>query len=265
MNSSILIDERFTRDTDGPVTRPDVARGVAPAGQGARRRQAEAAPVETLEQILGSLVHAVSNSLNSIMSTSQLANLLMTQKRLDEARIALSRVDEECLRAARLLRDGRSLAALKVPESVGGADVATLLDLCAAACSGLGNVHVECDTALPLVHGQADALKRMFVEILDNAFQFGAGSVLIVAGRDEDGGAVRVEFRDDGPGIRIQSRTLFESFVSSEPDEHSGLGLAFATQIAAAYGGSIGLDDSPNGAVFWVRLPFEVKAYPPSN
>lgn len=213
------------------------------------------APVESLDQILGSMVHAVSNSLNSVMAASQLANLLITQGRLEEAKVSLDRVEEECSRTARLLRDGRNLATLRVPEPLDGVDVASLLASCAAACTDLGEVRVDCDADLPLAHGQADALKRLFVEILDNAFQFGARNIQVSAHADGGQGAVRIEFRDDGPGVHLQPATLFEAFVTSEPADHSGLGLAIATQIAAAYDGAVGLDESPSGAVFWVRLP----------
>lgn len=212
-------------------------------------------PVENLDQILGSMVHAISNSLNSVMAASQLANLLIIQGRLDEAKASLDRVEEECSRTARLLRDGRNLATLRVPEPLDGVDIATLLTSCAAACTDLGEVRVDCEPDLPLAQGQADALKRLFVEILDNAFQFGARNIQVSARADREQGAVRIEFRDDGPGVHLQPDALFESFVTSEPAEHSGLGLAIATQIAAAYDGAIGLDPSPQGAVFWVRLP----------
>ena len=229
-----------------------------PAGAGAAKahgdgNHSEQAAIENLEQILGSMVHAISNSLNSVMAASQLANLLITQGRLDEAKASLNRVEEECARAARLVRDGRNLATLRVPDSLDGVDVGALLTSCAAACTDLGEVRVECEADLPLVHGQADALKRLFVEILDNAFQFGARNIAVSANRDAN--AIRIEFRDDGPGVSLRPNTLFESFVTSDPAEHSGLGLAIATRIAAAYQGSVGLDESPSGAVFWVRLP----------
>ena len=213
------------------------------------------APIESLDQILGSMVHAVSNSLNSVMAASQLANLLISQGRLKEAKASLDRVEDECSRSARLLRDGRNLATLRVPEPLDGVDIPALLAACAAACTDLGEVRVDCEVDLPLAHGQADALKRLFVEILDNAFQFGAHNVRIFAHADRPQGTVRIEFRDDGPGVQIQPSMLFGSFVTSEPAEHSGLGLAIATQIAAAYDGAIGLGESPNGAEFWVRLP----------
>lgn len=221
-------------------------------GDGNRDEQAS---VESLEEILGSMVHAISNSLNSVMAASQLANLLITQGRLAEAKTSLDRVEEECARAARLLRDGRNLATLRVPDALDGVDVAALLASCAAACTDLGEVRVQCEPDLPLAHGQADALKRLFVEILDNAFQFGARNIMVDANREDGRGAIRIEFRDDGPGVQLRPDTLFESFVTSEPAEHSGLGLAIAAQIAAAYDGSIGLDESSGGAVFWVRLP----------
>ncbi|HEX7369595.1 MAG TPA: HAMP domain-containing sensor histidine kinase [Rhodanobacteraceae bacterium] len=215
-----------------------------------------AAPVEGVDELVGSMVHAVSNALNSIMSASQLANLLMTQRRIGEARISLDRLEEECLRAARLLRDGRNLVVLKAPESTTGVELSTLLGVCAAACTDLGNVTVHCDRDMPRVRGQADALKRLFVEIMDNAFQFGAQNMVITASVEAGGESALIEFKDDGPGVAIHPTALFEPFVSSEPTEHCGLGLAFAGKIAAAYGGAIGAGESVDGAVFWVQLPF---------
>lgn len=229
----------------------------AGAGHAFGAQPTDTATAESSSQVIDSMVHAVSNSLNSIMSASQLANLLISQDRAGEARVSLNRLEEECLRAARLLRDGRNLATLEVPDPVGGVDVAMMLTSCAAACSDLGEVHVECEADLPPVHAQADALKRMFVEILDNAFQFGAHNVTVIA-RADGPDDVLIEFRDDGPGIRVASAKLFESFVTSEPAEHNGLGLAFAARIAAAYNGAIGLGDSPGGARFWIRLPAEM-------
>ena len=228
-----------------------------PTGAGAKARDgnhSEQATIETLEEILGSMVHAISNSLNSVMAASQLANLLITQGRLEEAKTSLDRVEDECARAARLVRDGRNLATLRVPDSLDGVDVAALLASCAAACTDLGEVRVDCEADLPLVHGQADALKRLFVEILDNAFQFGGREVTVTATVDREVDTVLIEFADDGSGVRIRSPGIFESFTTSEPAEHSGLGLAFAAKIAAAYGGLVGCDGAHRGARFWVRL-----------
>ncbi|HJR12641.1 MAG TPA: HAMP domain-containing sensor histidine kinase [Rhodanobacteraceae bacterium] len=251
----VMVRQRRNPHLGGEMETQDSSAGGSVVQTSVHASRSGQAPVESLDQILGSMVHAISNSLNSVMAASQLANLLITQGRLEEAKASLDRVEEECSRTARLLRDGRNLATLRVPEPLDGVDVPSLLASCAAACTDLGEVRVDCDADLPLVHGQADALKRLFVEILDNAFQFGAHNIQVSAKADRGQGTIRVEFRDDGPGVQLQPATLFESFVTSEPAEHSGLGLAIATQIAAAYDGAIGLDESQDGAVFWARLP----------
>jgi signal transduction histidine kinase len=251
VNATIVQTERERAATMGSAENP-VSAGHRPGGD--TPGEAIQAVPESVSQIIGSLAHAVSNSLNSIMAATQLANMLIAQDRIDDARISLDRAEQECLRAARLMRGGRSLATLEVPGEMGGVDVAALLAACVEACSDLGNVRLECEPGLPLAHGQADALKRLFVEILDNAFQFGGREVTVTAGIDREGN-VMVEFADDGSGVRVQSPTIFESFMTSEPAEHSGLGLAVAARIAAAYGGAIGCEGALRGARFWVRLP----------
>lgn len=247
VNATIVQAEREATAIMGPPENTSPASHGS--GKGPPGEVIQASP-ESFNQIIGSLAHAVSNSLNSIMAATQLANMLIAQGRDDDARISLDRAEQECLRAARLLREGRNLATLEVPGETGGVDVASLLSACAEACSDLGNVRVECERGLPLAHGQADALKRLFVEILDNAFQFGGREVAVTAGTDRDGNVV-VEIADDGSGVHVRSPAIFESFMTSEPAEHSGLGLAVAAKIAAAYGGAIGCE----GAHFWVRLP----------
>lgn len=254
MNNEAMVEECRAGRT--PVAMQ--ASGLPRGDGGAAARPDEGAleaPADSHDEILGSLVHSVSNSLNSIMSASQLANLLIKQRKLNEAGASLDRLEEECLRAARLLRGGRSLAVLKLPES-SGVDVVALLSVCAEACADLGDVRLAVGDDLPLICGQADALKRMFVEILDNAFQFGAHNVEVGIEADHAHGTVLIRFTDDGPGVQYRSVALFEPFVTSEPAEHNGLGLAYAKQIAAAYGGAIGLGESSRGAVFWIRLPF---------
>lgn len=252
VNATIVQAKREATAVMGPSER------TSPAGHHSIERpsgEAIQGVPESFSQVIGSLAHAVSNSLNSIMAATQLANMLLAQDRTDDARISLDRAEQECLRAARLLRDGRNLATLEVPGELGGVDVAALLSACAEACSDLGNVRVECERGLPLVHGQADALKRLFVEILDNAFQFGGSEVTVTANSERGTGNVVIDFADDGAGVHVHSPAIFESFTTSEPAEHSGLGLAVAAKIAAAYGGAVGCEGAHQGARFWVRLP----------
>ena len=257
----VKVGQRDGFDVDDVVAAGGSSAGAMPRTHNPVDRMGAAhTRAESLDRTIGSLVHAVSNSLNSVMVASQLANLLIAQGRLREARISLDRAEEECSRAARLLRDGCNLATLRVPDAPGGSDVATLLTACTQACAGLGEVSVACDTTLPQVRGQADALTRLFFEIVGNAFQFGARTVSVSAQADHERGVARIEFSNDGPGVSVDPGRLFDPYVTTEPAEHSGVGLAFAARIAAAYGGTIDLGEpGGDGVMFRVTLPFAAR------
>ena len=67
---------------------------------------------------------------------------------------------------------------------------------------------------------------------------------------------VRITVVDSGPGVPAAKREqVFRPFYS-EDDRGTGLGLAIASELAAAMGGAIRLDDAPGGgARFTVTLP----------
>jgi len=84
--------------------------------------------------------------------------------------------------------------------------------------------------------------------------------VTVTAGRVP--GAVRIAVHDDGPGIpREHLDRLFERLYRVDPargaaDRHSGIGLSVVASIAAAHGGTRGVDSSTSaGTTFWIDLP----------
>jgi signal transduction histidine kinase len=205
------------------------------------------------DAVFDEMTHAVVNALNTIAAASELAVLLIARKEPAEAAEPLARIESECMRAARLLRDGRGLLAFKVEPVRDVVDIAALLNACADSFAG--RVQIDVADALPALHGDANALRRAFTEILDNAFQFGANRVNVTVRRPTAAQVVRIEFRDDGPGLGVPVARLFDPFVTTQLAEHSGLGLALVAKIAAAHGGCAGVDDSPHGATFWIELP----------
>jgi CheY-like chemotaxis protein len=77
------------------------------------------------------------------------------------------------------------------------------------------------------------------------------------------GGRVRVEVRDNGPGVppAIRER-LFQPFVSGRGDGHVGLGLYSARAVARETGGDVIHEAPPDdgGALFVVSLPMAPSA-----
>lgn len=106
------------------------------------------------------------------------------------------------------------------------------------------------------VHGSADQLHQVLLNLLQNALQaVGGGGAVTVRCRAEDG-AVRIEVDDSGPGFSpdVLPR-VFAPFVTTKADG-TGLGLAIVKRMVEEHGGTVGAENLPaGGARVWVRLP----------
>jgi len=104
-----------------------------------------------------------------------------------------------------------------------------------------------------------DRIDLALNNLLANAVQHGpAGRPVVVRALRVDGG-VRIEVRDDGPGIAPEHQArLFEKFYrvpGSEPGG-AGLGLSIVRDVVEAHGGKVGVRSAPGaGTVFWLELP----------
>ncbi|AGB05216.1 PAS domain S-box [Aciduliprofundum sp. MAR08-339] len=98
-------------------------------------------------------------------------------------------------------------------------------------------------------------LKEAFVNILDNAFKYGASEVKIYTAENEN--YVLIHFADDGPGIPDSKKELiFEPFKRLHSGEGSGLGLSIVRMIMELHGGSVEIkNNEPRGSVFVLKIP----------
>ena len=129
-----------------------------------------------------------------------------------------------------------------------------------AAKRGVG---VEVDAPEELaVTADPKALDQILVNLIDNAVKYTRpeGHVRVAARRDGD--AVRVEVRDDGPGIAAKHRErVFERFYRADPSRAreaggTGLGLSIVKHLVESMGGEVGVEpNEPSGSIFWLRLP----------
>jgi two-component system osmolarity sensor histidine kinase EnvZ len=112
---------------------------------------------------------------------------------------------------------------------------------------------------VPEFEGRALALRRMLVNLVDNAIRYGEKDV-VVATRADGRNAV-VEVRDRGPGIPAgEVDRLKQPFTRLEAartgHSGSGLGLAIVERIARMHGGSFDLlPREGGGLIARVRLP----------
>ena len=122
--------------------------------------------------------------------------------------------------------------------------------------------------ALPLVRIDAEQVRRVIINLIDNAVEALGGAsagarpdgraplIAIATSHDAGNGVVRITVSDNGPGIPPEDREkLFMPYYSTKR-RGSGLGLAIVRRIIAEHGGAIDVADNvPSGTVFTIELP----------
>ena len=122
-----------------------------------------------------------------------------------------------------------------------------------------------------VVSADAEALRRVFTILLDNAIKATKREDLIEVrvGKDESAATVEVEVKDTGVGIAPEDLPhIFDRFYRASKDRSretggAGLGLAIAQWIVAQHGGVIQVDSQLGcGSIFRLVLPAFPSAQP---
>lgn len=112
-----------------------------------------------------------------------------------------------------------------------------------------GAIELALDDAVCL--GEGVALRRVIGNLLDNAWKYGGGRIIVATGTVGNRALLTVD--DDGPGIASDQRDeMLRPYRRGEGSHRhglagSGLGLAIVGQIVTAHGGTLAIGDSPLG------------------
>jgi two-component system, NtrC family, nitrogen regulation sensor histidine kinase NtrY len=114
---------------------------------------------------------------------------------------------------------------------------------------------------LPAVMLDGEQMRRVFVNLIDNALEALAGlegerRITVATAYDPSRGAVLAEVTDTGHGIpRADFGRLFQPNFSTR-ERGTGLGLAIVQRIVTDHGGRIRVAaNHPRGAKFTIELP----------
>jgi two-component system, NtrC family, nitrogen regulation sensor histidine kinase NtrY len=117
------------------------------------------------------------------------------------------------------------------------------------------SVRVELAPGVPEVEADADQVKRVLLNVINNALEAMAekGGELRLRTLVGDGG-VEIRVEDDGPGVDDVER-IFEPHYTTKV-KGTGLGLAIARQIVEEHGGRIAAESLPGrGTCVKIHLP----------
>jgi signal transduction histidine kinase len=180
-----------------------------------------------------------------------------TMSDADRARFLVNMaVDSD--RLSRLISRLMELAEADMAAGAEGAN-AELPAILARLADGLAGaaftITIDAPADLPRVAMDAGALDTVLATLIENARQAGATRLAIAAARQGD--QVRIDLRDDGPGIPAGDRErVFDPFFTSKRESGgTGLGLPIARALVGNSRGWLDLAPSSAGAHFVVFVP----------
>jgi signal transduction histidine kinase len=168
--------------------------------------------------------------------------------------VRLSELVENVLQFARLDQRKEHLTFATVDLHQESHDAAVSLAPIAAAH---GATIVNAVPPGTLAWADRGAVRRIILNLLDNALKYGPAGQTISIGAAAEAGRVVLRVDDQGPGVPAGAReTIFRAFerhgVGPSSPTGSGIGLTIVRELAGALGGTVHVEDAPGGGARFV-------------
>jgi PAS domain S-box-containing protein len=117
---------------------------------------------------------------------------------------------------------------------------------------------------LPLILVDVDMIRRVLINLMENASKFTTQDGKIEVGAKRDGEWVQFWVQDNGPGIPFADQDrIFDKFTrlkGKDGPSGLGMGLAFCRLAVQGHGGKIWVESKPgHGARFLLALPVAIQ------
>jgi Na+/proline symporter/nitrogen-specific signal transduction histidine kinase len=222
------------------------------------------------DDFVSTITHELRTPLTSIRAFTQIL-LENPQVELDQRRKFLGIITKETERLTRLINQVLDLSRIESGKAEWHESAVDMREVVADTVTGMSQVfeerEIKVDTRVPErlrpVKADVDRMIQVMLNLLSNAAKFcepGRGRIEIAV--SEEPGALRIDVRDNGPGIEpADQAVIFDKFrqagdaLTGKP-HGSGLGLHISRQIVEHFGGRMWVQSAPGqGACFSFTLP----------
>jgi two-component system sensor histidine kinase KdpD len=230
------------------------------------------------ERLRASLLSSISRDLrmpvDNIIGTVRSLNQNWDEAHLDEKHSLINLIEMESSRLDRFVQnllDMTELVTGTIHLNLAQLDIRTLIkDVISHLSRRVGErvIRFDCSEALPLIEGDADILRRVFINIIENACTYSPFDQPITIKATSEGTQIKIAFNDRGAGIPESERErVFDMFyrIKSGATQSgaggAGLGLSICRGFIEAHQGQISARQGEDGVgtKIVIRLPLKAQ------
>lgn len=194
---------------------------------------------------------------------------------VEEYMESLTLIQEEAERLSRIVEDLFILARQPIQSPTAlikePVSLTEVVKDCARAAQVLASrkgvrLKLENDSTSIALNADEELIKRMILNLLDNAVKYTPAGGEISLALEKHNGSAEIVVRDTGIGLsQTDQQRVFDRFYRVDKARSralggAGLGLSIVRSIVEAHGGSITIDSTPrHGSTFTVSLPLATK------
>jgi PAS domain S-box-containing protein len=234
--------------------------------------------LDSLRDDLSAMIyHDLRSPLANIVSSLDMLRALLLENNTESSNPVVSQVLSIAIRSTdrmqRLINSLLDINRLEAGQPITNRRTVEILPLFREAIDAIQpvtstkrqEVELEVEEGLPGIWVDEDMIRRVLINLLENASKFTPVEGKIIVGARTEHEWVRIWVKDTGPGIPSEAHAgIFDKFARIQVDRGQserlpkglGLGLAFCRLAVRAHGGSIGLESEPgSGSCFFFTVP----------
>lgn len=223
------------------------------------------------------IYHDLRSPLANIVSSLDMLRPLIPENGNDIMQQVLSIAIRSSERMQRLINSLLDINRLEAGQAITNRTAAEVMPLVLEALDAVQpvtstkrqKVMIEVEAGIPSILVDEDMIRRVLINMLENATKFTPAEGKITVGAENEGEWVKLWVRDTGPGIPSDvQETIFNKFARApmerlHPPEQVpkglGLGLAFCKLAVQAHGGKIGVESEVGvGSCFYFTVPANI-------
>jgi signal transduction histidine kinase/GAF domain-containing protein len=217
------------------------------------------------DDLLAMIYHDLRSPLSNVVSSLDMLEMVLPLEDYPAVNSVLGIAARSTQRIQRLTNSLLDIRRLEAGQPVGDRQLVaprTLAeDASAALQPGKGHrIEIDIPTELPQVYVDGEMVRRVLINLLENAIKYAPPSSTITLGARDRQGEVEMWVQDSGPGVpNTERERIFEKYTRVDlPNRPKGLGLglAYCRLAVEGHGGRIWVESEPGkGSCFRFTLP----------